>query len=379
MKILLLSAYDAESHRRWRHGLVANLDHHHWTVLHLPARHFNWRVRGNSLSWGRGEQECLSQPFDLIVATSMVDLSTLKGLVPALATTPTILYFHENQFSYPLTAHQKYVMEPRMVSLYSGLAANKIVFNSDYNRLTFLDGVAELLKKMPDAVPAGIVEELKTKSRVISVPLEQELFQKTPLIKPNTLTIVWNHRWEYDKGPDKLLGVLQALPEDVSITCHIVGQQFRRVPDTFDVIHNLLKSRGWLGAWGFVADPAAYRTLLAQSHVVLSTALHDFQGLSVLDGVAAGCIPLVPDRLAYTELFDSAYRYYSDFSHHNPDTHVASMAESKDCAQRIMAWALAVSAGEPLPPVMALSTMQWQSLSAEYEKVFNDTVGAVVL
>ncbi len=47
-----------------------------------------------------------------------------------------------------------------------------------------------------------------------------------------------------------------------------------------------------------------YQALLQQSNVVLSTALHDFQGIAVLEGVAAGCIPVVPNRLAYPELFE---------------------------------------------------------------------------
>ena len=81
MRILLLSAYDAVSHRQWREGLVAALPEHNWTVLALPPRHFRWRIRGNSLSWGVGERSILKQSFDCLVATSMVDLASLKGLL----------------------------------------------------------------------------------------------------------------------------------------------------------------------------------------------------------------------------------------------------------------------------------------------------------
>jgi len=95
MRILLLSAYDAHSHRRWRQGLVAAFPEWRWTVLTLPPRFFSWRVRGNSLSWAFSERETLEQSYDVLVATSMTDLSALKGLVPAL------VYCHENQFAYP--------------------------------------------------------------------------------------------------------------------------------------------------------------------------------------------------------------------------------------------------------------------------------------
>src|SRR5690554_445672 len=99
MRILLLSAYDAVSHQYWRKGLVNALPEHDWTVLSLPARYFSWRIRGNSLSWAFGERERLQQPYDLVIATSMVDLTSLRGLVPSLARTPCVVYFHENQFA----------------------------------------------------------------------------------------------------------------------------------------------------------------------------------------------------------------------------------------------------------------------------------------
>ena len=196
MRILLLSAYDAVSHRQWREGLVAALPEHNWTVLALPPRHFRWRIRGNSLSWGVGERSILKQSFDCLVATSMVDLASLKGLVPPLANIPSLVYFHENQFDYPVShmAHQG--NDPKVVNLYTALAADRLVFNSNYNQQTFLKGVATFLSKMPDAVPAGIVDELATRSTVIPVPLADNGFDAAQTNKPEELTIVWNHRWD---------------------------------------------------------------------------------------------------------------------------------------------------------------------------------------
>ena len=234
MRILLLSAYDAVSHRQWREGLVAALPEHDWTVLTLPPRHFSWRIRGNGLSWGMGERAVLEQPFDCLIATSMVDLATLKGLVPSLASVPSLVYFHENQFDYPVSEAAHKGLEPKVVNLYSALAAHRLVFNSVYNQQTFLQGVSMLLNKMPDAVPAGIVDALAARSAVLPVPLKNDWFDLSQADRADVLTIVWNHRWEYDKAPEIFFQALGLMMEKkVRFRVHVLGQAFRTVPDMF--------------------------------------------------------------------------------------------------------------------------------------------------
>ncbi len=99
----LLSAYRADSHAAWGDWLLSSQDQYDWQRFELPGRHFRWRIRGNPLSW---LDQMPATPPDLIVATSMVDLSTIKGLHPRLAHVPTVYYFHENQFAYPVTDGQ---------------------------------------------------------------------------------------------------------------------------------------------------------------------------------------------------------------------------------------------------------------------------------
>ena len=146
----------------WRSRLLEMFPEHNWTQLVLPPRHFNWRIRGNSLQWALNEKERLNQDYDLLIATSMVDLASLRGFIPRIAKLPTLLYFHENQFIYPLgsTARSNNV-EPQLVPLYSALCADAIAFNSDYNRSTFLHGVKELLKKLPDQLSPELLEKIE--------------------------------------------------------------------------------------------------------------------------------------------------------------------------------------------------------------------------
>ncbi len=324
-RVLLLSAYDAESHRYWRRGLVEAFPEWHWQELTLPARYFSWRIRGNSLSWAFSERELLEQPYDLLIATSMTDLAALRGFVPQLAAIPTLVYFHENQFAYPVTDNARADVAPQIGNLYTALCADRVVFNSAWNRETFLDGVRKLLQKLPDQVPAGLPERLTERSCVLPVPLrpvpQNEVLQKeVPLIEAQAAggvdwrdegkacRLVWVARWEYDKGPGLLLQIVRQLQRrQVEFRLCLLGQQFRQQPTEFAEVCTLAGDH--LVQAGYEPDVHRYRAWLASADVVLSTAEHEFQGIAVQEAIAAGCLPLLPDRLAYPEWVDGAFLY----------------------------------------------------------------------
>ena len=356
MKILLLSAYDAASHAYWRKGLIAQFDQHEWTVLTLPSRFFSWRVRGNSLSWAFNETELLEQSYDLIIATSMTDLSSLRGFVPNLARIPTLVYFHENQFAYPESGQEYGTVEPKILNIYTALAADYVCFNTDYNRQSFLNGCRKLLKKLPDQVPSGLPEIIEDRSTVVPVPLPDNLFCPAEP-QAGSLQLVWNHRWEFDKGPELLLKAAeQLIAAGVDFKLHVVGQQFRQVPEAFTELKKVLGDRA--GHWGFMASVTEYRSLLKQSDVVISTALHDFQGIAVLEGVAAGCIPVVPDRLAYSELFPKECRYCS------------GNGETESLVAMLSHLAQSKAAGD-LPDAPSVKRLGWNNLATDYAELIH--------
>jgi glycosyltransferase involved in cell wall biosynthesis len=312
LKGLILSAYDAGSHQYWRKGIEKGLPEIDWTVLSLPARYFSWRIRGNPISFLSQYSEELAQKYDFMLVTSMVDLATLKGLVPTLSSTPAIVYFHENQFEYPKSELQKSALEAQMVNVYSAMAADQVIFNSEFNQTTFLDGCDQLMNKLPDFTLPDLCSRLKHKSSVIPVPIADHLFERAhdKSLLDSPLKILWNHRWEYDKGPDRLLLFLAELRErGVPFEINIVGEQFRRVPPEFDQIKAHFSKE--IRAFGYISDVNDYYKLLSQSDLVLSTSIHEFQGVSIMEAVAAGCIPLVPSRLSYLEYINNSYCYNS--------------------------------------------------------------------
>ncbi|MEZ4458807.1 MAG: DUF3524 domain-containing protein [bacterium] len=304
MRILILSGYDAESHQRWREGLAAHFTDIAFEVIALPPRWFAWRSGGGALSVATHYREELRQSFDLVVCTSVLNIASLRGLVPELSQTPIISYFHENQFAYPVRSGQR---DARMLmqTIESALSADMLVFNSHYNRRTFIDGAAELLDKMPDLAP-DVRPCFEHKSRVVPVAVSPRFFMGEQTREPR---LVWNHRWEWDKAPERLFGALRVLKKrGVQPRVAFVGQSFREIP--VEITQGLREFSDQIDVQGYL-DAQRYRSLLSKSSHVVSTALHEFQGLAVLEAVAAGCVPIVPDRLSYQEQFPSQYRYAS--------------------------------------------------------------------
>jgi glycosyltransferase involved in cell wall biosynthesis len=307
--VLLLSAYDAASHRYWRNWLTGTLGEYQWTVVALADRHFYWRVRSNALTYITHHREILDRHYDLIVATSMTDLATLRGLMPSLARVPTVVYCHENQFAYPLSEnhrHKSNIINAQLNSVFTALAADKLLFNSDYNRHTFFAGAKALFKKMPDGVKANLLDQCESNAQTLAVPITVTPTRQTEK-KSLPPEIVWNHRWEYDKQPEIFFHSMSRLSEQGHhFRLHVVGQSFRTVPACFDEAK--VKLAKHIANWGFLPVDD-YHQVLSQADIVVSTAAHDFQGLSMLEAICCGCVPVAPKRVAYPEYIPASLMY----------------------------------------------------------------------
>ena len=371
MRILLLSAYDAQSHKYWREGMAAQFPEYDWTQLALPGHHFSWRIRSNSLQWALSERATLDQPYDLIIATSMVDFASLKGFVPNLANIPSILYFHENQFIYPPSQlTKKPFLDPKIVTLYAALAADQLVFNSRYNQQTFITGVRALLKQVPEKLPVDLAQLFEEKSSVLPVPLKplnisdymgvNGSAQWPKRANKTCLRLVWAARWEYDKGPHLLLAILRQLKQrKVDFKLCILGQVFRKQPLEFDSIKTEFSSE--LVQFGFAKSRHQYLSWLAGGDIILSTALHEFQGLAVQEAVQLGCMPVLPNRLVYPQIFASHYLYDSFPNNHKK--------ESSAAADLIQEFPL-----RPLKNDSALAFVQqllWPNIKVKYQQLLH--------
>jgi len=266
----------------------------------MPARFWKWRMRGASLSMLRQGMR-LKGDHEALMVTNLMSASDLKATWPGRCP-PILLYFHESQFTYPLAEGESLDFQYGFTDLSSAMAVDRVLFNSECHRRTFLDNGARFLERMPDKKPFWILESISAKSSVAFPGCRfpaahidlQPLDDTAPLI-------IWNHRWEFDKSPDQFFRVVDQVAErGVSFQLALMGERYQQIPSCFEDARQRHASR--IVQFGFVPERKKYLEWLSRGAVVLSTSCQENFGISVVEAVRYGCFPLLPDRLSYPEI-----------------------------------------------------------------------------
>jgi len=315
LKILAVEPYYGGSHQAFLDGLRENAAFE-FMLLTLPPRKWKWRMRLAAPYFAEKIISiCKQNKIDAVLCSSFVDVATLRSLLPVSANRlPFYTYFHENQFAYPVRREDERDLHFGLTNLTTILASDKVAFNTRYNMQTFLAGVEKMLKKSPDMKFTGIWEKIEAKSIILHPGLDFSKIDEAALRKrkhTDIPVIVWNHRWEHDKNPKYFFKVLYKLDsEGRDFRLIVMGQSFKRKPTVFSEAREILQHR--IDHYGFVESRREYAGLLVQGDIVVSTAKHEFYGISVIEAVRAGCMPLLPKRLSYPELFPARYLYERD-------------------------------------------------------------------
>ncbi len=316
--ILLLESYYGGSHKAFLLGLQEQLDCC-FTLLSLPAR--KWKMRMQLAAPWFAEQivELVEQGerFDGILTSTFLDVAVLRSILLRQGIVlPLAMYFHENQFSYPGQVRDSGMFQFTSINFTSALCADRLAFNSRYNLETFLGGIRRYLKKAADMDLRHLEEQIQEKSTILYPGIDFEHIDALDTLgaerseqKQKEPVLVWNHRWEHDKDPETFFHVLFELVEAYPFQVIVLGQHFQNQPEIFDRAQKILKLKQRLLHFGYAESREEYVRLLSQGDYIVSTARHEFFGISVLEGVRAGCRPVVPDRLSYKELFPQKYRY----------------------------------------------------------------------
>ena len=335
MRVTLVSPYHGGSHQAWATGYQSE-SAHEIEILDLPARFWKWRMHGGAVTLARR----FLRPTDLILATDMLDLTTFLALTrPATSATPIVLYMHENQLTYPLPddpttgamrrQHGERDRHYAFINFTSMLAADRVLFNSRYHLDSWFGALPDFLRHFPEFNEFEAAGDLRAKSEVLPVGIDAGSLDRSgdaeddsrregsspSCSSPDEASplVLWNQRWEYDKNPGAFFDALFLVADEgIPFRVALCGERFSQHPEEFEMAIDRLGNR--VEHVGF-AEPSHYARLLREATVTVSTAHHEFFGISILEAIHCHTFPVLPDRLSYPELLPQVGRescLYSD-------------------------------------------------------------------
>jgi len=315
LRFLLLEPYFSGSHKAFAEGLKAH-SRHDIELVTLPGVNWKWRMRGSALYYSDVLRDGYSidgsphidgfSHIDGLLVSNMVDLARLKGLVPHCP--PALVYMHESQLTYPPPKGGTVNVDLVMQEISTVLAADRVVFNSRHHRNLFINSLSPFFSRFPDHHPRGLEETIAEKSMVIHpgcdlpavLPAMGDKQTDPPLV-------IWNHRWSYDKNFPAMLHVLESVAaHGVPFQLALLGESVGgKAEAPFQEARKTLKER--IVHFGYCETADAYRAWLRRGTMVVSSAVQENFGISVVEAMAHGCLPLLPKRLAYPEILPEAF------------------------------------------------------------------------
>lgn len=301
MKILTLEAYYGGSHKAFLDGWRAYSEHE-FTLLTLPPNKWKWRMRHGAITFAKqvNERVAAGETWDALFCSDMLNLAEFLGLTDAsVRQLPKVVYFHENQLTYPVQVESERDYQYCMTNLTTALAADAVWFNSAFHRDEFLGAGERFLRRMPDYQPLEAIASIRGKSAVYRpgiVPIQEQHHAAS-----GPLRICWAARWEHDKNPEDFFAAVKILKDKgLAFRLNVIGEQFRDQPAVFNWAKDYFS--GQIDRWGYQSSREAYEQALTESDIVVSTANHEFFGIGMLEAITAGCYPVLPNRLSYPQI-----------------------------------------------------------------------------
>jgi len=155
------------------------------------------------------------------------------------------------------------------------------------------------LRKMPDYQLTDAVEKIRNKAAVY--PPGVNVIRRHGDREAGPVRLLWAARWEHDKNPEDFFEALKILKSrNIEFRISVIGEQFCEAPETFGWACHYFADH--IDCWGYQDSRAEYEAALTQADVFVSTAQHEFFGITVVEAVLAGAYPMLPKRLAYPEI-----------------------------------------------------------------------------
>jgi glycosyltransferase involved in cell wall biosynthesis len=177
------------------------------------------------------------------------------------------------------------------------------MYNSKFHKDSFIDALRTFLKQFPDHNEFSNIDAIQEKSEVSHLGLSLQKFDDYKTKSKNEVPIIlWNHRWEYDKNPASFFQTLWQLKDNgIQFKLVVLGEEFETEMDVFTQARNHFSNE--ILHMGYCDSFQDYAKWLWKSNYLPVTSNQEFFGASVMEAVYCNTIPILPNRLAYPELF----------------------------------------------------------------------------
>lgn len=149
----------------------------------------------------------------------------------------------------------------------------------------FYDGIFLATQFHKDLICQNRFIKNQRKLHVTGLPLYPSEFPKFEIEKENL--VVFPHRIDDEKQPNLFRDAMKQIQKDYPEWSYIITTE-----------QNLSKEE--------------YYKILAKSKIVVSCALQETWGIGTLEACHYGCIPIVPNRLSYVEIYPWSYLIYDE-------------------------------------------------------------------
>ena len=307
LNICLIEPFFSGSHKKWANE-YQNHSSHNIEIISLKGVYWKWRMHGGAITLAEKFNKKYSKEEhpDLILTTDMLNLPLFHSFINKKI--PTVTFFHENQLTYPWSSKDRDKIKKRdhhygFINYSTALKSDTILFNSKFHLDSFIDALKIFLKQFPDHRGLSNIDIIKNKSIVSYLGLDLKRFDKYKELSKNKIPIIlWNHRWEYDKNPNVFFHTLKILKEsNIKFNLVILGEQFATEMDEFKNAKNYFADE--IIHVGYCDSFKDYAKWLWKCDILPVTSNQDFFGLSIMEAIYCNCTPLLPNRLAYPELF----------------------------------------------------------------------------
>ncbi len=279
---------------------------HRFSLYTLPDHFWRWRMKGSAAELI--EQSDDLADFDLIFVTSLCNIADLKALIGPTCP-PVVLYAHENQLTYPKSPSQRQDFHALWIDFINTAVADCVLYNSDFHRNSYHRALELFIGEIPRTTlnPEYWIRRVQERAFTLYPGTDTPLHLPVRTHTGDTPRILWNHRWEHDKQPALFLETLiRCMEAGYNFEVILLGESPAEHPPACQPLIDRLRDRIFHA--GYVDTRADYFSLLAEGDIVISTAIQENFGLSIVEAVQCGCFPLLPERLSYPELIPETHR-----------------------------------------------------------------------